>query len=184
MKVSNKNEKKRILSRNIILSSAFAVMILTPSTLYSYNNGILGSTSSASMLISLIIPPKLETNIANELDLSSLKISPTTNINESIPLCIRSNSLTNYTVTAQSHKTEEYFSLKNGENEVPYDIILKRQKEGSFKVLKSGQPSQLLNTLSRDQSCDESPQLSLKVNQIINKSHPIYGALTLTLSAY
>ena len=180
MDVSRKTAEK---GRYFLLASAFSAIILTPTSLHSGTQGSLGSTSSASMTITLIIPPKLETQTASEIAVSNPEIPSATSVNDAVPLCVSSNGLPSYTVTASGHMEEGRFALQNGNNLVPYDVMLWKDADSSPQQLSSGQASQPLPPLARNQRCEGSSQLALKMRQPIDPNQSITGAVNLTISA-
>ncbi|MDP0560978.1 MAG: hypothetical protein QS721_01050 [Candidatus Endonucleobacter sp. (ex Gigantidas childressi)] len=180
------NVSYRITEKNrfLLLSGIFSVVLLTPVDILS-STGQLGNTSSATMKISLIIHPKLETKIPPKIALSSpAETLSTTSLNTVIPLCINGNGLAHYSVTAKGHLDTGDFALTNGDSSLPYSVLLWKNISSAPQTLNSGQPSQNLQPLNKSASCKGSPRLALQADQLPDPSQPLYGAINLTLSAH
>ena len=177
------SSKKAWSGRPLILAGTLSAILLTPTKLYSATQGSLGATSSATMTITLIIPPKLETTVAGEIPINGPALPTTTNVNNPIPLCVRSNGLPSYTVTAEGHTEEGGFTLQNGNTRVPYDVLLKTRANGDPKPLYRGQPSYALRPLARNESCEGTSEIALQLQRSLDYTQSIVGAMNLTISA-
>ncbi len=109
MDVSQKPTGK---SRPFLSALALSAIILTPTNLHSATQGSLGKTSSATMTITLIIPPKLETRVAEQIPVTQSPTPTQVSVNSAIPLCISSNGMASYTVTARGHDNSGSFRVK------------------------------------------------------------------------
>ncbi len=177
MDVSKKTAGK---SRSFLLAGAFSAIILTPTSLHSATQGALGSTSSATMTITLVIPPKLETRVAEEIPVSLRATPSQATMNSSIPLCVNSNGMASYTVTASGHSSNGAFGVQNGNRWEPYSVMLWKSASHAPQQLTSGQPSEALKPLARNQSCERASRMALYMK---NKPREFKDAMNLTISA-
>ncbi|MDB2384344.1 hypothetical protein N9V90_00650 [Endozoicomonas sp.] len=176
-------KKLTFSGRSVLFASTLSAILLTPTPLYSATQGSLGATSSASMTITLIIPPKLVTTVASEIPINSPILPTTANLNNPIPLCVKSNGLPSYTVTASGHTEQGGFALQNGSAQVPYDVLLQTRADGNPKPLYSGQPSDALRPLARNEPCEGTSELAVRLKQPLDYTQSIVGAMNLTISA-
>ena len=177
------SDKKTTVGRHFLLSTALSAMILAPTSLSAATQGALGRTSSASMTITLVIPPKLITETASEISPVNPEIPSAAAMNETVPLCVSSNGLASYSVTASGHSNDGGFTLQNGNSKLHYDVLLWENAESNPQQLSSGEASLGLQPLSQNQSCDNGAQLALQMQQPLNKNQPLTGAMNLTISA-
>ncbi|MDP0588250.1 MAG: hypothetical protein QS748_03225 [Candidatus Endonucleobacter bathymodioli] len=180
MDVSIKTNKK---SRYLLLAGTFSVAILTPFSTFSATQGLFGNTSSGTMTISLIIPPKLKTEAANKIALSYPEMPTNTSFNTITPLCVKGNGLPNYNVTASGDQDTGDFSLTNGDSIHPYNILLWENNVSTPQTLKSGQPSQDIQPLGHDVSCEESSRLELQTEYAPDPGQSLFGAVNITINA-
>ncbi|WP_330924428.1 hypothetical protein [Candidatus Sororendozoicomonas aggregata] len=136
------------------------------------------------MSITLTIPPKLTSNIATELPVNDSEVPAFTITENSVPLCVNSNGLPSYTVTASGHSETGDFALQNGQGEVPYGVFLwNRADNNSPQQLSHGVASAPMVPLLRGQQCDGASRLALYTQQPIDPNLPVSGAVNLTISA-
>ncbi|PJE78642.1 hypothetical protein CI610_02412 [invertebrate metagenome] len=169
--------------RSLVLAGVFSAVIFTSTQALSASQGILGRTSSSSMTITLLIPTKLKTAMSSEITVSNPELPSTALVNEAVPLCVSSNGLNNYTVTATGTADYGDFSLQNGADQVNYDVVLWENSGSDPQTLNSGEASQPLTSLASGQSCEGSSQLALQMDQSINPESPVTGAMNLTINA-
>ncbi|WP_263080763.1 hypothetical protein [Endozoicomonas sp. Mp262] len=177
MDVSQKPTGK---SRPFLSALALSAIILTPTNLHSATQGSLGKTSSATMTITLIIPPKLETRVAEQIPVTQSPTPTQVSVNSAIPLCISSNGMASYTVTARGHDNSGSFRVKNGNSWESYKVLLWKNPYQAPQQLNSGQPSEALQPLGRNESCERASRLALHMK---NKLKNFRGAMNLTISA-
>ncbi len=175
--------KAAMKSRTTVLAGTFSAILLTPTFLYSATQGVLGKTSSASMSITLTIPPRLTSNIVTELPVNDLAVPAFATANDSVPLCVSSNGLPSYTVTASGYSETGDFALQNGQGQLPYDVFLWNSTDNNPQQLTHGVASAPMAPLLRGQKCDGTSRLALYTQQPIDPNLPVSGAVNLTISA-
>ncbi|WP_153765089.1 hypothetical protein [Endozoicomonas sp. OPT23] len=143
--------------------------------------GKMGSTSTASMVIRLIIHPNVRTSIAETFQDDKHTVTKA-RINQKEPLCIKGTGMDHYKVTANGSGPEGQFIIKENERKLAYNVNI---WNGSNKLdtLSHGQPGRTLRTSKLNSKCDDnrtSFSVDMPAKQFFKTA---LGTLGLTISA-
>lgn len=175
------NVSRRVtkISRILLSTCLSGAVILTATAPYANPQKY---TASATMGIRLVIHPKLETRTADRVPISyNRRFKTTYAASEGIPLCIRSNGISRYTVTA-SGREGRGFNLRQGEHWRPYQVMLQPTPSQRSQPLDNGQPSTALTPLSNGQDCEQGARLTLQMADSPGTAQQLAGAMNLTIS--
>ena len=179
----NSFNKKAFSSRHFLMAGLLSATVLTPEASLSATQGIAGATSSASMTITLTIPPKLIAETTSEIPINAFSFSGINSSNRAAPLCVKSSGLSNYTLTASGHTDNEGFVLQNGNGWRPYEVTVNHASDEEI-LLVAGQPSSEIPALKRNEDCDDaSTELALNLQEPLDETETIVGVMNLTINA-
>ena len=167
----------RISISNIIM----LLFVLTTSAFVHSSNQNAGSASSASIGISLFIPPRLFLDTTTDTVIYTAQSK--NEINHTIPLCVYSNTPALYSITIEDPKNKENdnFTIKNDKFSLPYTVMLQQTPQSSWMLMTSNSTSQKLPTLSNGQSCYNSPNITFRANPLpLNEN--LTGTINLTIN--
>ena len=157
------------------------LFFLTTSALVHSTNQNAGSASSASIGISLFIPPRLF--LDKTIDTVIHTTQSKNEINQTIPLCVYSNTPALYSITVEDPKNQENnnFTIKNDDFTLPYTVMLQQTPQSSWELMTNNSTSQKLSTISNGQSCYNSPSITFRANPLPLNDNLI-GTINLTIN--
>lgn len=157
-------------------------MLLTSTELHSATQGSIGALSSGSMTITLITSCRLKVTANNEIPINKPMLQKKTSTRKSIAFCVRSNGLSNYSITAEGYNQEGDFILKNGNRMIPYVVLLETIVDQNPIPLYKKKPSASLHSLSISEKCKDTPRISLQLKRPLDYGRTIIGAMHITIS--
>ena len=168
-----------MVCRVLMISTLF----LSSFSSYSAQQGNIGKSSSGSFSIRLVIQPNLQTSIATQsFTTTNNSTSTVANFNQPEPLCIKGTGINQYSVAAEGSGINDSFTLNNGQHSYDYEVDLWSSRQNPYD-LRSGQRSDLINTVQRHSDCDESQTGFMVKLPEATAQQPLEGTLRFIISA-
>jgi hypothetical protein len=182
------NDQARFRAMALAMLLAAGSALLPANSARATSQGSLGSSSTASSTISVIIPSRVQISRFDDIVVPIASRSRDAAVIE--PICVRGIGSSTYRVIASGTGPGSSFALANGSNEIlPYQVSYRGDLgAGGSVMLSPGSLSGSFPVLSREPNCNGSDtsavEISIAAGDIASLPGGSYsGSLTITVSA-
>ena len=130
--------------------------LLISQSSYAATQGKLGSTSSGSLAIRLIIHPNIQAKLAKAADVALNATSHIARFNRKESLCIRGSGIDRYTITARGSGSDGQFHLADAEQTIRYNVNFWTGKKTSHSFSSQGR-GKTVSVNSKAINCSNNP---------------------------
>ena len=157
------------------------LLLAGTSTTQAATQGKTGSTSTATMMIRLVIHPNVRASIASTFQNDAQSVTRA-RINQKEPLCIKGTGLDHYTVTANGSGPEGKFILRENNRDLDYKVNIWNGRK-KLDTLTNGHPGRLLKTSHFNSDCNNNLtafSVDIPARNLLQRA---LGTLGLTINA-